>query len=194
MTRVGIVYEGKADSDIVEKIVEKVLADIADEYEIVKLIPANSGIIGFLPSYVTDLFDHNAVNLAVFFTDQDVPERRDDRRRRIRDDLEKIRPGCGIFCAIGVSDPHLEQWIISDEDVLKSIFGCAGDKPLPFAEQQPKFRLKSLWSQMPVPKESIRDTCLTIIDRTDLTKMRRHPDFNIFADELIAAYRRFQIS
>ncbi len=193
MVKIGIVYEGTADSDVVERIVHKILAAYTEEYEIVKLVPANSGIIGFLRSYVVQLFDVCRADVAVYFTDQDVPEERDDRRRTIREEIERIRPGCGIFSAIGLSNPHIEQWLFADEDLLKRIFSCEGSSPLPFPEQQAKSRLKSLWNQMPSPKPSMRETALLIIDEIDLERLRRYPGFSSLADDLLDAFRQVRL-
>jgi hypothetical protein len=188
MLKIGVVYEGVGDTEIVKVLLTKILKE--QEFSIVKDIANHTGIIGFTRVYARQLFEVDQVDVAVFLTDQDVPPDRDDRHKRIKEEIEKVNVGYLEFSAIGVPNPHLEHWLLQDESVLKRIFSLNHEARVPHADLLAKSQLKALWSEMPTPKLSMRETLLRIVNEMSLDLMLECPDFRLFHGELINATRR----
>jgi hypothetical protein len=185
MLKIGIVYEGSADKDIVKGIVLKLLPQ--DDFEIPSdecEIITKTGIIGFVPTYSRKLFTSCGVDLAIFLTDQDVPRTEENRRNVIQSKLNDL--GFLERSVVGVADPHIEKWLFADEDIIKLIFNLPGHEALPYSHLSPKERLSTLRGSQKGEKRLDHEAKLEIIRRLTIEKIKdRFPDFRLFADDLV---------
>jgi hypothetical protein len=185
MLKLGIVYEGGSDIEVVREVILKLLP--IGSFEVVNEIPAKMGIIGFIPTYSRRLFEQDRADFVVFLTDQDVSKSKDDRRKSVIDKLKALK--CIERSAVGIATPHIEQWLFADEDVIKHLFDLPRDKPLPYGDLPPKNRLNAIRNSFTGEKLSDHETKLEIIRKIDVERMRTYPDFNLFASDLISKFK-----
>lgn len=139
--KLGIAYEGGLDTAYVRALVERILNEkgfsVVGEPDLVK---PDTAIVKYVPAFVEN-FRQNGIDLMVFITDiDDEPDRRD----KIRDAIKSVDPGLLDFSAIGVPRPHMEQWILADDTVVKNVYGLRATDPLPFGNLKPKQQLMSI--------------------------------------------------
>jgi len=90
--KIGIVYEGNKDLEVVRILISRILDKSGIEFSIIKDIKIGTGIIGFTKLYTRTLFQNGEVDIVIFLTDQDVPPKIDNRRGKIEEEIAKVNP------------------------------------------------------------------------------------------------------
>ncbi|MGD8373759.1 MAG: hypothetical protein PVI21_02770 [Candidatus Woesebacteria bacterium] len=181
---VGIAYEGSADIDALKIIVRRILniCDLDFEPDTVHPETPGSGIIGYIEAYAQRFTDAD-VALPIYCTDQDKDKK--SRREIIIAKLKKATPNTVDVSAIGVSIPHFEAWLITDEDAVKNTIGLPGGEPLPLSNLQPKDRLISLYQNYYEGDLSVADIRCRLASIMDLGQVQRNKDdFNHFVNDI----------
>lgn len=197
MIKIGLVYEGHNDEDIIIRLISKIINNKWSQvqFEIVEKIPSRTGIIGYVGPYSKHLFEKINVDIAIFLTDQDVSIEKDNRRKHILRIIEKVLPGYKDFSAVGVANPHLEQWLMADKNLIKRIFCLPNTSPIPHPELElhPKNRLKALWAEMSNPRATLHETLVKIADEITIESIKEVcPDFKIFARDLVNSFKQIE--
>lgn len=137
-------------------------------------------------------FSQGAMDLAFYFADKDRGEF--NKFEHIRDAIKSVDNAYLLKSVIGIPDPHMEAWLLADEDIVKQIFGLPGDEPLPFPElePQPKSRLQALTSQCgdteltpPLARSRLAESCnLTTLEQKSASYRQFIRRFNTFLNGL----------
>jgi len=188
MIKVGVVYEGLRDTDAISILLKRILDSKGIQFEIQKIVPAHTGIIKFVKSYTRQFFLIDVLDVGIFLTDQDVCVDRDNRRRHVKNEIKAVNPTYLNFSAVGVADPHFEQWLIADQDCVKKVLRLEGSSPLPFPGLKPKLRLEKLRSLMSLPQLTRNELYINLSTELDIQSLKDTcPDFRLFVNELIRA-------
>lgn len=67
-----------------------------------------------------------------------------DKKQMITENIDHVNSRWVERSVIGIPQPHMEAWLIADQDTIKNYLGISSGKALPHSDQQPKSRLKSL--------------------------------------------------
>lgn len=145
--KIGIAYEGSRDLPVITILIKRILCAVDVEVQIVKAFQARSGIIKYVAAYTRSFFeDAEVVDIAFFVTDQDFSE--DPRKEKIIQIIQKINPAYILRSVVALPNPHLEKWLLADQDVVKAVFKLPGDKPLPGNHLNPKDQLEYIRSSV----------------------------------------------
>jgi len=191
--KLGIAYEGEdRDFIVIDNIIKKILPSNIN-YQVLRLVSPRTCILGNVTIYTRLFFcSAESVDLALFFTDQDKDK--EGRKDKIRELISRVNPGYIDFSVIGVPDPHLEKWLISDYNAVKRVFGLPGDEKIPGSDLSPKDQIKFLQSLMGKEQLSFYEACENLSHELDIDVVRqRCADFNSFAGELINAIKKLSI-
>ena len=187
---VGLAYEGERDKEPLLILVEKILGPLGFSYVITRSVTPRTGIIGSVKLYLKVFFSVERVDIAILVTDQDVAKGVDDRKKHIRSIIQEVNSTYLNFCAIGVCIPHFEAWLVADQNNLKNIFSFPSEDPLPDCSS-PKRLIEELHKAMPIPKPTLHEVYNHLAEGVDIEILRKiSSDFNLFADELIAAAKQ----
>lgn len=140
--KIGIAYEGPLDTSYVEILVSRMLAEKGYGIADLDAVQARTAITKYVPVYA-HRFSGSGRELLVFLTDSDDGA---NTKQDILDKLNEARAELLPISAVGIASPHIESWVIADEDVVKSVFGLEGSEPLPYPSLKPKDRLISIYS------------------------------------------------
>jgi hypothetical protein len=188
--KVGIAYEGTLDTSYVGALVARLLTELGYGISMLDVVQARTVITKFVPVYV-NRFSNKGCDLMIFLTDGDGGT---NTRKDIKDKIEASKPEVMQFCAIGIAEPHLESWVIADEDAVKSVFNLGGADPLPHPLMKPKDRLISICNSSDY-QGTLDDAKVTIANNANIQAMsRRCADFASFVQELRAALNQLNLS
>jgi hypothetical protein len=188
--KIGVAYEGNLDTSYVSALLAKILNELGYGISDMDIVQARTVITKFVPVYVNRFTDNNC-DLMVFLTDSDDGA---NTVQDIRDKIETSKPEVIAFCAIGVAEPHLESWVIADEDSVKAVFNLNGAEPLPHPSMKPKDRLISICNSSDY-EGTLDDAKITIANNANIQTMsRRCSDFNAFLQEVKAALNQLDLS
>ncbi len=185
--KVGLSCEGKNSDLPVLRILVKRLLDINEiDFEIKKEIPAGSGIIGFARAHTEEFFEEaDPVDIGIYLTDQDDPNA--NRKKQVRDEIIKVNEVLANYTIIGVPDPHIEAWLIADQDLVKNIFGFRGEEKLPKENLKPKDRITYFQRNMTSNSILLYDAYERLANESNLKIiMDRCPEFADFSESLKA--------
>jgi len=92
---------------------------------------------------------------------------------------------------IGVPDPHLEKWLVADEDILKGIFRLKGDKEVPYSKMSPKSQIRALKEELPLPQPSLFEVYISLANKLRLEVVQGIcKDFARFQEDLIRVSKK----
>lgn len=135
--KIGISYEGSLDRSYIIELVRLILNNKKCDIGSVIEYKARTSILGHLKIHYKG-FEDERVDLAFFITDQDKQQ---NVTSIIDDELRKQGGWLYSRSAIGVPNPHMEEWILCDEDAVKKVFNLDSSAPLPHGTIPPKNRL-----------------------------------------------------
>ena len=128
-------------------------------------------------------FENNAVDLGVFVSDTDGES---GRRRLIEDRISaqlKHNPQAEIV--IGMPDQNFEQWFISEEVAIKSLYGLKSSDPLPFGEiRDPKKRLREIHDNSEIGMITRTKAYAALTQNLNLKLLEKDASYGRFAKEL----------
>src|ERR1700689_1060539 len=138
--KVGICFEnGITDLSFLKAVSERILHNCGVKPTFVSEIPARSGIIGSIPANARILFELRKADLVIFATDEDCSKKDGIKRAdQITDKIKSVNPLYLTRSILAVASPHIEKWLLLDEDVVKHTYGLQGSKPLPNRKMSPK--------------------------------------------------------
>lgn len=144
--KIGIAYEGGNDSDVLVVLIERIISEkqLAIDRDNIVDCKSYTVILKYLGTYIRK-FEQEEVDLAVFCTDQDGEEK--SRRKEIRKAIEKKSLTFLEKCIIAVPDPHIEDWLLLDDGIVKKKLGIDGSSVLPYKEKAPKDRFMQLYNE-----------------------------------------------
>lgn len=166
--RIGIAYEGQLDTQYVTTLVSRILTEKLYGISDLDIVRAGTAITKYVPVY-TVRFSNNNRQLVVFLTDSDGGS---NTRQDIVDKIISSKPELQPISAIGIAEPHLESWVIADEDAVKAVFGLDASRPLPHSSMKPKDRLISIYSNSNY-EGALDDAKITIASKSNLQAMSR---------------------
>lgn len=179
---IGIVCEGGNDCEVIACIVKRLLELQGFTFSCYQSYQPNTMILPFLPAYIQK-FTRTNVDLCVFCTDQD--EDGISRRSQILKKVQSIDKVFALKTIAAVPVPHIEAWLLLDEDVIKKILNLNATQPLAHADLQPKNRLAALYGDSETFSNSQNDLRIRIAREMDLNKCKkRDSNFNRFTDDL----------
>lgn len=178
--KIGIAYEGPLDTQYVTTLVSRMLTEKGYGISDLDIVQARTAITKFVPVYAKRFSDNNR-DLLVFLTDSDGGAH---TRQGIIDKINSSKAELLPISVIGVAEPHLEGWVIADEDSVKSVFGLDASQPLPHPLMKPKDRLISIHSSSDYDG-TLDDAKITIASNSNLqTISRRCNDFSLFVQSI----------
>ena len=187
----GLLCEGGNDIPALQTLIERVamLYD-ADLYLNNNLSQPASGPISKPVIRVrTKLFIANSLDLGVYVADYD--KAKPDRRSLIVKTLQDIDKTWYEKSIIGVPEPHFEEWLLADEDLIKGILNLDHTKPLPFIDRPPRDRLLSLVSSYG-DVLTVGEVRLTIASKANLnTLVGKSPSFSKFTKSMCKVINNF---
>lgn len=144
--KIGIAYEGGNDSDVLLVLIGRIVSEkqLAIDWDNIVDCKSYTVILKFLGTYIKK-FEQEEVDLAVFCTDQDREEK--SRRKEIRKAVERKSRTFLEKCIIAVPDPHIEDWLLLDDGIVKKKLGINGSCALPYKEKAPKDRFMQLYNE-----------------------------------------------
>lgn len=182
--KIGLLREGKNDERPIKKLLEKIATGVIS----FNCIPGDGQIITKIPSSLEIFFGNAAekADIAVLISDLD---RYPNREKEVREILSKNKYFLqGEKIISGFPNPNFEQWIISEEDAIKTLFKLEGSQQLPHNDiKNPKDRLQKLIDE----SEFADDFTITneeiytkIVDKINLkTLAQRDTSFQKFLTE-----------
>jgi len=142
----GLLCEGDSDlsalSIIIQRLGERLGHDLIISLD--QSNPVSGPISKVSVKLRTTAFLQANLDLGFYLADNDKGEI--GKLQMIRTNVETVNQAWFNRSVIGIPDPHMEAWLIADQDTVKNYFGIPADQPLPFAGQQPKPRMSSLVS------------------------------------------------
>ncbi len=178
--KVGVAYEGQLDTQYITTLVSRILTEKGYGISELDIVQARTAITKYVPVY-TRRFSDNGRELIVFLTDGDGGS---NTKTDIVDKINSSKPELLPISAVGIAEPHLESWVIADEDSVKSIFGLDASRPLPYAQMKPKDRLISIHSSSSYDG-TLDDAKITIASSSNLQKVSRQcNDFSLFMQSI----------
>lgn len=179
---VGIVCEGGNDCEVIACIMKRLMELQGFTFSGYQSYQPNTMILPFLPAYVQK-FTYTGVDLCVFCTDQD--EDSISRRNQIIKKVQSVDEAFALKTIAAVPVPHIEAWLLLDENTVKKILGLDATQPLAHADLQPKSRLAALYGDSDTFLNSQNDLRIIIAKEMDLKECKkRDSGFNRFADDL----------
>lgn len=146
----------------------------------VSMVKANTAITRMVPVYVTK-FVSESREIMIFLTDSDEGA---NTKKHIEDKISAVNEAHKLISAIGIPEPNMEGWILSDEDAVKNVLGCSGTSPLPYANVKPKDRLKMIHSES-AHTGTLDEAKMEIVAAASTRQMSSHSSsYRAFKDEL----------
>ena len=177
--KVGIAYEGGLDTEYVIALVRRMLAEKNFSALDIDSLKAGTAITKFVPAYATR-FKQDSRDVMVYLTDSDGGA---NTKAQIVEKIKLIDETLVSMSAVGIPDPHLERWILGDEDAVKKVFGFDGSLPLPHSKLKPKERLIAFYEDSKF-EGTPDDAKLLILEHSKLNIMASHcADFRLFKEE-----------
>ena len=190
---VGLSYEGDADATSIKVLLSKIFLIYGFVPKIIHDFPAHTGIIKFVPYHTRAFFEGSEkVNIAIYLTDQDKDPT--NRKSIVKSKIETVNPVYLSKCAIGVPNPHFEQWLMKDTDTVKSIFRIPHRSLLPFSSMKPKLRLENLQRTMVRPKLSLSECYEKLASRFNIGLLKAIPEFSSFYNDINSILTRHRAS
>jgi hypothetical protein len=177
--RVGVLYEGNVDTSYVKALIRKLLSErgVAIDGEI-KAYKVGTAIVKYIPIYMSKFVDRD---LIVLLTDGDGGQ---NNKQQMMDKVEVCAIAQLPKVVSGVPEPHLEKWIIADENAVKTVLGLPGSQPLPHPSLKPKDRLIQLVNNGEF-EGTLDEAKVAILENSRIIDMCRHAsDFNSFKSDL----------
>ncbi len=179
---VGIVCEGGNDCEVIACIMRRLMELQGFTFSCYQSYKPNTMILPFLPAYVQK-FAHTGVDLCVFCTDQD--EDSISRRNQIIEKVQSVDEAFALKTIAAVPVPHIEAWLLLDENTVKKILSLDATQPLAHTDLQPKNRLAALYGDSDAFSDSQNDLRIMIAKEMDLKECKkRNSDFNRFTNDL----------
>lgn len=181
----GICYENSIDLNIVQALITRVLTEISVTPNFINDYPARSGILKSTPTSAAFIFDDDKADVGIFITDRDRSKREGfSRRAQVEDKLNGANPAYLLRSVIGVPDPHIEKWLLLDDNCLKRIFVLDHTKPIPFSDVEPKLQFHQL---VGLPSHTLTrfEAAKLITEQMDLGIARGDASLANFSQELI---------
>jgi hypothetical protein len=145
--RYGILSEGDSDLTALQIVIERITSELGHTLRLDSSasIPVSGPITPAGVKLRTDLFNSKGLDIGVYFADKDK-ETTGSKRTMIRDAIKASSEEWLERSAIGIPDPHMEAWMIADEDTLKNYLGIDGPESLPFGHLDAKERVTNFAS------------------------------------------------
>ena len=132
-------------------------------------------------------FDSDAVELGLYFTDKDKDREGFDKLKFIEDTIRSVQEVYLTKSVTGIPDPHLEAWLLSDQNAVKKVFGLRGEDPIPFSDRPPKSQLESLANTCGGDDLTPPEARKRLAEELDLSVLERNSQsFNQFIHRLKA--------
>lgn len=178
--KIGVSYEGKRDIEPIKIILEKIFSEFDHTPEIIHNIPARTGIVGFVMSHTKRLFKFgNPVQAAVYLTDKDKQDQ--SLEARINKEIKKVDYSLPERCAIGVPDPHFEEWLMADKGNISAVFNISIAEIKLLPKYQPKQMLEHLQRNMKKPVKTLKDCYKELAEMINIPSLiQSHSDFKKF--------------
>lgn len=147
---IGILHEGKNDITPLEVLVKRIILQSKPDFDInsIQFITYNAygNIQGHIEPALRLFFRLNKSTMAILVADLDPGSTKSKSKlQRInlktKETISKICPDATVINAF--PKPELEEWLLSDESVVKSVLSISEVK-LPYSELTPKDRLDRL--------------------------------------------------
>lgn len=124
-------------------------------------------------------FDTNAVEIAFYFADKDKGDF--NKLESIQNAVKAVNELYLSRSIIGIPDPHMEVWLLADQNAVKAVFGLAGDQPIPHDDVEPKKRLELLSNEYGSDELTPPEARKKLAEALDLSVVERNcPSFNNF--------------
>lgn len=179
--KVAVAYEGGLDTAYIEVILRRIVELKGFAISEIDLKKVGTAIVKFVPAYAK-VFNSNGVQLAVFLTDGDDGS---NTIRQIREAVEKGVPALLESTAIGVPEPHIEDWILRDQNAVKAILvkpECH-DEPLSYADLRPKERLIALYNESEY-SGTLEEAKISIANIANFDVMTASKEFRAFKADI----------
>lgn len=170
--KVCIASEGNRDKEVLDVLVRRIFSYLEIDIDVIKIVTPGTGLIGYMKTYVPYFFNVISTDIALFITDQDVPKERDNREKHMYEEISKVDTLLLDKCAVGVPDPHLEKWLLSDQEAVIKVFHLPGDQRIPGSRLPPKDRLYNLRGNMN-PMLSEVETYTTLANKMKISNVLR---------------------
>lgn len=126
-----------------------------------------------------DIFDVANLDCAFYFTDKDRGDF--NKIEKIEEAITSVNSLHLQKSIIGIPDPHMEAWLLADQDNVKAVFRLDGTKPLPYSDLEPKSRLENLCRNSDDTELTPPEARKRLATGADLNKTARScPSFNSF--------------
>lgn len=144
MIMVGYCCEGSIDSTPLEIIIKRLLYmnGYKTSFDKNAQFIAHTGIIGNVATYTKEFFQRCSVDIGFYFTDQDTYQK--DRYYQVAKEIKSVDESYITKACIGIANPHFEEWLLADEDVVKKVLRLDGTQRLSHRRLEPKDRLISI--------------------------------------------------
>jgi len=184
----GILCEGDSDLYTLEIICRRV-AEIHDsEINLISDVsePVNGPVSKANIKAKTRLFIANGANFGIYVADLDKGTI--DKSRLFKDSIEAVDTLWMEGAVIGVPNPHLEEWLIKDEDFIKNQLDLNRSSPLPHPAESPKNRMKQLVSQNGPDELTVGEFRKIVAEGMNLdTLISKSPSFSAFVRSMNTA-------
>lgn len=178
----GIAYEGGEDGEIIASIVRRIAEEKNLTFDHFVSESPHTAIVEMAGIYAKRFSKMN-FDIGIFCTDQDKAPK--SRTSEIREKIQASAPEFLDKSAIGVPIPHIEAWLLLDEDLIKEIFNLNGSSPVPYPEMSPKDRLTRLYSESPIDDELESEVRVRIAKRMNIRRCcQKDRSFNSFINEI----------
>jgi len=137
-------------------------------------------------------FDDSTVEMAFYFADRDKGEF--NKLESIENAIRSVNELYLAKSIIGIPDPHMEVWLLTDQNAVKAVFGLVGDRPVPHSDVEPKKRLELLSNEFGSDELTPPEARKKLAETLDLGVVERNcPSFNNFIqhfNEYLNAHNR----
>jgi len=179
--KIGIAYEGGSDGKIITEIARKVFESRGYTFDSPEYETPATGLLGFIVLY-TKRFAAANVDVAIFSTDQDK-----DLSSRRENIIEKVRKADELMVektAIAIPDPHIEKWLLLQDQIIKNILCIPGNEALKHGECSPKEQLLSLYEDSSYDG-TVGELKLQIVSKMDIEECsKRDNTFRAFVRDI----------
>jgi hypothetical protein len=187
--RIGVLSEGNSDLSVIEILVRRILENEDLELEF-SCWRARTMVVNFVKPYLRLFFEREApVDFGLFVTDNDSSS--DSRRKKIYEIVDGHN--AGVYrerVAVGVPQPHMEAWLIADQDTVKHTFNLPAADPLPMGNSPKEMLLSLVGNQTGTGTLSQSDAYAALARSADLGLIKtRCRDFRTFCEDLIPKIR-----
>lgn len=141
----GLLCEGTSDYSTVGLILLKRIAQ-SHGHEISLIddlsIPVNGPISKAQVKLRTAEFHKRSVDIGIYLADQD--DSSDNKQQNIESWISQKSPTRLDQSVIAIAHPHMEAWLLADENTVKHILSLSHTQALPHPKMAPKPRLQML--------------------------------------------------